>query len=179
MKNEQLYAPLIPQLNLIEHPKDSKTGFKVFSKRQNESMFFYGEYAKNINHVVISIRDRGDEKACIPSLSTCKSVLRLVFDDIDTTRYCIDEKDNFDLFSKKQAIEIFNFVYSYLNVIDLIVVHCAAGVSRSPAVAMALKYVMYENDDDLCQKHPCFNRYVYRVMLNTYYGDCYNDIEKQ
>ena len=140
--------------------------FSVISRREIESAFHYQSIAGDKSHLVISISsDEG--AACVPSLYSCKGVLRLVFEDIDEH---FGEKDN--LFTRKQAREILDFVDEHIekDSIELIVVHCHAGISRSAGTAAALAYILNKDDYDIVKAKPCFNRFVYRTILNEYFG---------
>lgn len=63
-------------------------------------------------------------------------VLRLAFDDIEPTRKRPHGAKT--PMTLGHAREIRLFVEAHLETVELIVVHCEAGVSRSPAVAAAL-----------------------------------------
>lgn len=48
---------------------------------------------------------------------------------------------------------------------DLLLVHCEAGVSRSPAIAAALHKIFVDNDDNLYFKRYQPNSHVYKTIL--------------
>jgi predicted protein tyrosine phosphatase len=75
------------------------------------------------------------------------------------------------LFNKDHAQKILNFAKSVWNKIDLMLIHCEAGVSRSPAVAAALSVIFKGSgsDSEFFKQH-IPNRLVYRTLLNTHYG---------
>lgn len=52
---------------------------------------------------------------------------------------------------------VFDCVWEYL------LVHCDAGISRSPAVATAIAE-FYFNDHEFHLHHPCYNRMVYHIL---------------
>ncbi len=62
-------------------------------------------------------------------------VLRLAFHDVAASR---SERGGQTPMTPAHAREIRRFVEEHLERLELIVVHCDAGVSRSPAVAAAL-----------------------------------------
>ena len=62
-------------------------------------------------------------------------VLTLSVDDIT------EPEENKVLFSYIHALQILNFVEKYKNTIDLLIIHCNAGISRSPAVAASLSKI--------------------------------------
>lgn len=98
----------------------------------------------------------------------CKKVLRLAFHDADpksTVNPCHAKGD--DLFTEARAHMIIDFVEEVKDEIDMLVVHCEAGVSRSPAIAAVIAKILF-NDDSTFFKAPFTpNMHVYRVMLNT------------
>jgi predicted protein tyrosine phosphatase len=116
---------------------------------------FDGPYA------VISIMVTSDQIVHMPKGDGCVGVLRLNFPDLDKPLLGWKEEE---LFSAKQAGEIWDFVDA-LPEIETLLIHCEAGVSRSPAVGAAIART-------LGQEFP-FNRYVpnprvYRIMLETW-----------
>lgn len=106
-------------------------------------------------HGVISITSSPDDTARIPGSAACLGVLRLSFADAD-------EPSDLVLFDETHAAAIRGFLEAHANV-STILVHCDAGVSRSPAVAAAIARATGEDDA------PWFRRYrpnarVYRIL---------------
>lgn len=105
--------------------------------------------------VCISITDPQRPERLLPALEGFAALLRLRFCDIDTSdaartrlhrrqcRDCGDETEH--AMTAEQADEIVQFVRANPN--RNILVHCAAGISRSAAVAKALTeaYPWYED----------------------------------
>ena len=91
--------------------------------------------------VIISITDVDSNPNVFAKNKHIKGVLRLQFDDVEVTEpNAITEKD---------AKEILSFVDQFLNKVDLIVVHCEAGVSRSAGVCAALMQIINGDDGNL------------------------------
>lgn len=97
-----------------------------------------------------------------PVLSEANRVglLRLVFDDIT-------QPDTPRSFTPAMAAEILDFVASVWDEVDVLLIHCDVGLSRSPAVAAALSRIYYGDDG------PWFeldfpNRLVYEVLVETH-----------
>lgn len=88
-------------------------------------------------------------------------LLRLEFDDIDTYT------EGYKLFNSKQALQILDFVESVKDEIDILVVHCLAGVSRSAGVAAAIDDI-YIQSDKRWFLIKCPNQHVYRTIINAY-----------
>jgi predicted protein tyrosine phosphatase len=99
-------------------------------------------------------------------------ILRLVFDDLsekpwhqDIWGNQTDKYDHLVLFNEEHAKLIARFMESHCDA-DICLIHCDAGLSRSPAVGIAIdehpsftgmrsqKYKLY----------PCYNRFVYHTL---------------
>jgi len=64
------------------------------------------------------------------------------------------------------AVRIWEFVQQYLDQVGTIVCHCEQGMSRSPAVAVALAEMLGGDADSiLAESQP--NRYVYEMLRDT------------
>lgn len=72
---------------------------------------------------------------------------------------------NIQLFSNRDAKNIINFVNEVKNKVEIIVVHCDAGISRSAAVA---KFIAEMFNLPFPESYMLYNKYVYRVLRNTY-----------
>lgn len=118
-------------------------------------------YISHKPYAIISITDCSTEK--LPTFMQSQfliGLLRLEFDDIDT--YTEGHK----LFNSKQALQILDFVESVKDEIDILVVHCLAGVSRSAGVAAAIDDLYIKSDKSwFTIKSP--NYHVYRTMHNA------------
>jgi predicted protein tyrosine phosphatase len=79
----------------------------------------------------ISICDEGDPPAKISDVNR-EDILRLYFDDYEFPG------PGRKLMEDNQAAEIWEFVRKVWDKVDLLMVHCYAGISRSSAVAMAI-----------------------------------------
>jgi predicted protein tyrosine phosphatase len=108
-----------------------------------------------------------------PSLGQCQRVdlLRLSFADLDKQEYIDTHNELFSgykirLFTEQDAEDILNFILSVKDRIDTLLVHCEAGISRSPAIAGALSLIFYQNDEKFFKKPYSPNMVVYRTILN-------------
>jgi predicted protein tyrosine phosphatase len=86
----------------------------------------------DVPHVIISINEPGCPPWPIYEGGGCNGVLRLFFNDIDVPRA------EHTLMSEKDAEDIVRFVTESLSKVNMIIVHCHAGISRSAAVAAEL-----------------------------------------
>lgn len=163
---------------------------KVLSRQAME------EFKSDENHIIISISDPNSEKVKI--ISRPFDILSLQFHDVDkplVTRdkctackgtgymeefmnindghcYSCTTMLDIKLFTNNDALNIFDFVEIYKKDVDLIIVHCEAGISRSAGVAGALS-LMYNGTDEYYFKKYLPNIFVYRKILNTYMKENY------
>lgn len=110
--------------------------------------------------VLISICSPEETSPSIPK--NCIDILRVEFHDVDK------KVPGFILFSSKHADKILKFYYKYKNKVETLVVHCAGGISRSPAVAAALYEIHYGFDDERYWDKYVPNRWVYSEILRWY-----------
>jgi predicted protein tyrosine phosphatase len=123
-------------------------------------------------HIVISIQDPSCEFVTLPNQSSRLDYLGLKFYDIDDVyisnfdEWCNERK--ITGFNKNDAKLILDFVMKWKDKIDLILVNCCSGISRSSAIAGALSKILNGNDE-FYFKHYIPNRLVYRYILEEYY----------
>ena len=111
----------------------------------------------NIDHVVISIKSPGFRHVRLPKNVYRKARLKLKFHDIDREYPGLTE-----IFSPAHARRILRFFKKHGGRHFLI--HCEAGISRSPAVAAALTKAAGVDDSDYFKRY-IPNRLVYRTIL--------------
>ena len=159
--------------------------FKVLSR---EAM---GKFKSDESHIIISITDPNSEKVKI--ISRPFDILSLQFHDADEHRvqtkdckrcngtgyvpefkdindghcYRCTDKIDIRLFTDNDARIILDFVQDCRVDIDLIVVHCEAGISRSAGVAGALSLI-YNGSDEYYFHRYLPNIFVYRKILNKF-----------
>lgn len=95
----------------------------------------------DVPYVVISITDPKQDPAVIPKRWGLRDILRLSFDDIDPEdlRYIPGHQlQGIRLMRPEDGQAIASFVETWKDQVGAIVIHCEAGASRSPSVAMAL-----------------------------------------
>lgn len=125
-------------------------GFVVLSRDEAE------HYEPRGREVCISISDPDAEPAQVSDRFA--AVLRLNFNDVTQRGEPSDI-----LFCTDHARVITQFVKSWLDA-ELIVVHCNAGVSRSPGVALGLCDLHGWATASLERSHPGWNRLVRTVL---------------
>lgn len=105
----------------------------------------------------ISISTLGD----FPLLSedNRKGLLQLEFADTA-------ESDRPDAFTASLARELLGFVDELWDQVEVLLIHCEAGLSRSPGVAAALSQIYY-GDDGPWFEYDFPNRLVYRLLVET------------
>jgi predicted protein tyrosine phosphatase len=106
---------------------------------------------------------------------TC-AILNLTFHDVDSLKIANDYK--LSAFTPEMAKQILKWAKTIMEAdIDLIIIQCNAGISRSSGVAAALSLIV--NGDDgwvFDDKRYLPNRLVYRTILKTYYEDILEDL---
>ena len=116
-----------------------------------------GLYEPAGREVCVSVTDPGK----LPALLSDRflAVLRLAFTDIDQS-----PGDSWEvLFTADHAKEIVHFIQRWSDV-DRVVIHCRAGLSRSPGIAMGLCDVFSWPLGDMESEHPLCNRWVRREL---------------
>jgi predicted protein tyrosine phosphatase len=104
----------------------------------------------------ISINTTDDDFADL-SEENRRGLLRLVFADTA-------DPNRDDAFNPALAQELLEFVERMWDEVEVFLIHCEAGLSRSPGVASALAKIYYD-DESLWQTY-CFpNQLVYRLLL--------------
>jgi predicted protein tyrosine phosphatase len=116
----------------------------------------------DVPHVVVSITTTAEDVAKIPSAPSCRGVLRLSFPDLD-----VPLSDGPPLFCEEQAHAIWEFVLEHRPEVRRIVLHCDAGVSRSPAVAAAIARGLGLDDAEFFKRYRP-NMRVYRTLLEVW-----------
>jgi predicted protein tyrosine phosphatase len=94
-------------------------------------------------------------------------LLNMAFEDIEFPRPTTPPELIFDT---EKAQQILDFVEEMWPQVECFLVHCHAGMSRSPAVAAAIEHIYHGNGSDnhwFSRKTP--NMSVYRTILNTHY----------
>ena len=134
--------------------------FDVFNRERVE------KYSTPEKHIVISISDIKSKRPNLPESDSRLDVLFVQFSDFDRIYPTMPKDLKESLFNKRLAQAIWRFVDKYKDEVDLIIVNCEAGISRSSAVAAGIGKVI--NDDDAAFfKHFLPNMLVYRKMLEA------------
>lgn len=125
---------------------------KIYRKDEVELGLSNGDY-------LISILSTVETPLSDEIKSKYKKVLEIRVDDIQK------EYDGLTLFSQEHRQQICDFligIYDYLSE-ELIDIHCSAGVSRSPAVALGICFW----EDDVCLAYRVIKENQY-IFPNTY-----------
>lgn len=114
---------------------------------------------------VISIRAKASDTDVVFHTENRIAVLRMNFIDLDNFD-CVDRgiTSSNEMFSKDMADAILNFYISIKDKVKVLIIHCEAGVSRSPAVASALGLIFHGNDGGWWQKQ-LPNKLVFQTLL--------------
>ena len=110
-------------------------------------------WTTHLSSVIISIKTSWDKecpKIYCDKKNNVQDILFLSFDDTEDYRYGMQESD---------GVKVAHFVDKYLDMVDVIIIHCDAGVSRSAGVLYAiLKY--YEGVDKKWKNLHYFKKFV-------------------
>lgn len=127
----------------------------VLSRKQVEV------YEPSGREACISITDADDEQ--LPTLSSAfVAILRVAFNDIDRP----NPDPSAVLFDESHATKVMDFVRHWENV-DRIVVHCMAGQSRSPGLALGLCDLFSWEIGDMEDRYPLWNTWVRRELVRV------------
>ena len=130
--------------------------FLVLSRQQSELI------DPTKNHIIISITDPFDVPANLFPNDNCKGILKLSFHDIDSE--VIADKHKLELFTREQARKILDFVDANINDVELIIVACEAGISRSAGCCAALSEIYNGHDSGFFRTH-IPNRFVFKQLM--------------
>ncbi len=114
----------------------------------------------NVPYLVISVTDPLRPEAMIAENPLRMGVLRLAFDDVDTS-YA-----GFRAPAEDDAEQIVRFVAEKRTMADLIICQCEAGISRSAGIAAALSRWLNGHDEDFFVRYVP-NRLIYRLILQA------------
>lgn len=134
--------------------------FDIFNRDTAE------KYYTDEKHINISISDIDQPNTKLSKLTSRVDTMFLKFFDFDEIRPKMPKELKESLFNKSLAKAIWKFVDKYKDEVNLIVINCEAGISRSAAVGAAISKILNGNDDDFF-KHFIPNRLVYRKMMEV------------
>lgn len=104
----------------------------------------------------------------LPVLSeeNCLGLLQLAFRDTTNTNH-----ENH--FTQREAKAVLDFVEEYWDRIEVLLVHCEAGLSRSPGVAAAISYIKEGRGSDKKYFEGKYwaNYLVYKTILVEHFGE--------
>ena len=125
------------------------------------------KYKTDIPHIVISVQDPTCDFVSLPDQESRVGLLQMQFGDYseDISQFPYSRY----VFTSCQAKLILDFVKTWIDEIDLILVNCCAGISRSAGIAGALSKI-YNGDDSYFFKRYLPNSLVYNKLLKEYYG---------
>ena len=140
----------------------------VFSEREAP------HYKPTEPYIHIAISSPKGGLLYIPSNKFRKMTLYFQFHDLDHDPtgkgVVLGEAKPYHLFNEKDAQRLWYWVSRYIKDINVIVVNCEAGISRSAGVAAALSKVI-NGVDDYYFKQYLPNMLVYRKLLEEYYNN--------
>src|SRR5574343_1552298 len=94
---------------------------------------------------------------------TCVDNLEIVCDDV--SNYKMEKAHRYIFFDESMAVQILKFVEEVNEKIDLLVVACEAGISRSAGCAAALEKIYLGTDDIFMSTKYYPNHLIYRTLM--------------
>lgn len=122
-------------------------------------------YSWSIPVLIISITDTDKHlNSFSKNNPNIKAVCKVQFDDVDYETKLPHEM----LMSEADAFKIKQYVDTYKDEVESIIVHCEAGISRSSGIAAAIGKVLNGSDDFIFDNRRfCPNMHCYSLMLRT------------
>lgn len=141
--------------------------FYVYSRTMIEHIEPY-----EVPHVIVSIRTPGDpDMAKLPINEYTLQVAHLSFYDFNDAAFLESEiKEKYDAgsFNREHARIILRLIETNQDA-ETFIVHCDAGLSRSPGVAAAVSKILTDDDSYFFKRyHP--NSRVYRTILEEHFA---------
>jgi len=146
----------------------------------NRQMAQEGAYKKLLKEfVMVSMYSPELGEAILPVYTQLSAILRIKCHDVDysktgeiTAQRGFEDYDEITKFDEKMASDIINFVSEHAP--KNVVVHCDAGLSRSPAVAMALSEIFNygaSSPQFFVRSYAggmhLYNKHIYRTILEV------------
>ncbi len=89
-------------------------------------------------------------------------VHRQVYDDVD------GYQNGYIPFTETMANDLFRELDKEIRTLDYLIVHCDAGLSRSPATVVAI-LEGYVQNKTVWKRYPTHNKFVYRKLTEAFY----------
>jgi hypothetical protein len=151
---------------------------KIFSIRAMQDIY----RSINVPFIIISIVSNDFDNPIFWPTDYLKSTCYLKFYDIGPTH--IKEGDIYQplykgLFNPIIANKIIDFVELHKDEVELIAVHCEAGISRSAAVAAVISKMLNGDDSDIFNNRLYLpNMFVYSMLLEIWHYRKQNEDKK-
>jgi len=120
------------------------------------------------NSVLVMITSVNSEFPALKNKSSWDDILQIRFDDVENGFGLKDKK--YKPMDMSDAKEILDFVIK--NIDKDIFISCDAGLSRSPAILVALEQIF--NGRDVSDDWPHYNRYVKNKIRDTWFKRVWN-----
>ena len=121
----------------------------------------------DVGHIIISVTSSLDDQARLSPGAHCLEVVRLSFADQDAASPDHPERV---VFSRDHARAIWAAIVAHRERLVRLVVHCDAGVSRSPAIAAGIARALGEDDGRFFKRYAP-NTLVYRTVIETFHDE--------
>lgn len=138
---------------------------KVVFVSEEEACGMTGRFNAGVISITNAFRPPADLKK-----DTWGAILRLKFDDVDKDMTS-QEARYYQFFEGEDAGKILKWLQDNEYNLETVVVHCAAGISRSAAVAKFIAELYKIKNFN--HNYTLYNKHVYRVLRDLYYGKDY------
>lgn len=127
------------------------------------------QFESDVPFAAISVSTNAGEWPVISETNRV-ALLQLSFADRDMVREITPETiEKYGLFRQEHAKQILDFVGENWDKVEAFLVHCEAGISRSPAIAAAITKIA-GGEDAYYFRHYSPNRYVYKTIIEAHFG---------
>lgn len=140
-------------------PRPSPFMIRTFSRAGIEA------YEPMVPCAVLSFRDPGTP---VPRLPRGAPALCLAFHDVDQVPPGADWAAQVRLFDAAMAFSILEFVSGLARQIEVLAIHCEAGISRSVSAGVALRSIY--GLPVPAPAPPALNQRVYRLLLQAHHA---------
>lgn len=120
------------------------------------------------HYAVISIVDRGAKARRLPRHPGYLRRLIIHADDVTPADEILGRERLWYALTPEQAAEIAKFAVDIRDAADVLLLHCVAGLSRSPAVAQAIAEAFSIEDLDILSQDAIPNRHMLKLVRDAF-----------
>ena len=122
-------------------------------------------YRLTVPTLIISITDPALDLNSFANNKNIVAVCRVQFDDVTKA----NARPSDVLMSPRDADKIKEYVISYMDKVETVIVHCEGGISRSAGVMAAIqRYITGDDSEIMNSSRYLPNDHCYRLMLSAF-----------